>query len=81
MAAMSQEEILQNTRTVVQGLEALKSEHSTIQTALNQSLKELNDSKNDAPLVQEKATIVNKSLDMIQLGIEEAQVCLAYCLL
>ncbi|VDO16699.1 unnamed protein product [Brugia timori] len=30
MAALSQEEILQSTRTVLQGLEALKDEHESI---------------------------------------------------
>lgn len=74
MTALSQEEILQNTKTVVQGLEALKTEHTGIKGTLVQSLAALNDSKEESGLIAEKAAIVDKSLDMIQLGIEEAQV-------
>lgn len=33
MTALSQEEILQSTRTVVQGLEALKDEHESIKVS------------------------------------------------
>lgn len=33
MTALSQEEILQSTRTVVQGLEALKEEHEAIKVS------------------------------------------------
>lgn len=77
MTALSQEEILQNTRSVMQGLEALKSEHSSIQSTLNVSLGALKEKKEEATLIEEKASIVDKSLDMIQLGIEEAQVMMA----
>lgn len=73
-AASSQEEILQNTRTVVQGLEALKSEHNSIRNGLLQSLSVLKDRNEETSLIEGKALIVEKSLETIQLGIEEAQV-------
>lgn len=76
-AASSQEEILQNTKTVVQGLEALKNEHQTISNSLLQSLaavKQKTAEDNSTSMIEDKATIVQKSLETIQLGIEEAQV-------
>uniref|UniRef100_A0A915JQZ6 Kinesin light chain n=1 Tax=Romanomermis culicivorax TaxID=13658 RepID=A0A915JQZ6_ROMCU len=75
--ASSQEEILQNTKTVVQGLEALKSEHHSIRNGLLQTLSVLKEKNEESSLIQEKAGIVDKSLEMIQLGIEEAQVMMA----
>lgn len=73
-AASSQEEILQNTKTVVQGLEALKSEHNSIRNGLLQSLSVLKERNEETSLIEGKTCIVEKSLEMIQLGIEEAQV-------
>ncbi len=70
MTVMSQEELIVNTKTVVQGLEALKTEHSSI---LN-SLQEVTSHVNSTPLVEEKQHMVKKSLDMIELGLGEAQV-------
>lgn len=70
MTVMSQEELIVNTKTVVQGLEALKTEHSSI---LN-SLQELSSHLNSSPLVEEKQHLIKKSLDMIELGLGEAQV-------
>ncbi|MFH4980396.1 hypothetical protein AB6A40_007105, partial [Gnathostoma spinigerum] len=52
MAALSQEEILQNTRTVVQGLEALKDEHEAIKGTLVNSIQEL--SPEESALIEEK---------------------------
>lgn len=72
MTALSQDEILQNTKTVVQGLEALKEEHQTIKGTLVTSIGALKG--DESSLIEEKAAIVEKNLEMIQLGIEEAQV-------
>lgn len=74
MTALSQEDILQNTKTVVQGLEALKSEHHAIRNGLLQTSTVLKERNEEASFIEEKASIVEKSLEMIQLGIEEAQV-------
>ncbi|XKL66143.1 hypothetical protein PGB90_009563 [Kerria lacca] len=73
MTVMSQEELIVNTKTVVQGLEALKTEHSSI---LN-SLQEVTSHVHSTPLVEEKQHMVKKSLDMIELGLGEAQVMMA----
>ncbi|KRX23638.1 Kinesin light chain, partial [Trichinella nelsoni] len=77
MTALSQEEILQSTKTVVQGLEALKNEHTAIRNGLMHSLSALKERNEEARLVEEKANILGKSFDSLQLGIEEAQVMVA----
>ena len=76
MAALSQDEILQNTKTVVQGLEALKDEHQIIKGTLVSSMGALKGE--ESSLIEEKTSIVEKNLDMLQLGIEEAQVCYSF---
>jgi kinesin light chain len=96
MTQMTQEEIMTNTKTVVQGLEALKNEHNSILNGLTSSLElavsvveraqqavqQQNVSSGgvtsgvvgDASVVEEKKGLVQKSLDMIELGLGEAQV-------
>jgi kinesin light chain len=81
MTAVTQDEIVQKTKTVLQGLEALRSEH----TSILQSLEPLRNAPDDTPvnpLMQEKAALLQKSLDMIKLGLGEAQVrfTLVFCL-
>ncbi|VDO27836.1 unnamed protein product [Onchocerca flexuosa] len=75
MTALSQEEILQNTRTVVQGLEALKDEHESIKGTLVSSIQGLN--ADESALIEEKTHIVDRNLEVLRLGIEEAQVMMA----
>ncbi|KHJ41287.1 Rab5 binding protein [Trichuris suis] len=77
MTALSQEEILQNTKTVVQGLEALKSEHTAIRNGLLHSLSAVKERNEEARVIEEKANMLEKSYDMLQLGIEEAHVMMA----
>lgn len=55
---MTQDEIVANTKTVQQGLEALRSEHVTL----------LGEKDPD------KADIIQKSIENIELGLAEAQV-------
>jgi kinesin light chain len=96
MTQMTQEEIMTNTKTVVQGLEALKNEHNSILNGLTSSLElavsvvekaqqaiqQQNVSSGgvtsggvgDASVVEEKTGLVQKSLEMIELGLGEAQV-------
>lgn len=78
MTQMTQEEIITNTKTIVQGLEALKNEHNSILNGLTASLEMLNTSQvsnpGDASVIQEKTLLVHKSVDMIELGLGEAQV-------
>lgn len=76
MTQMTQEEIMANTKTVVQGLEALKNEHNSILNGLTSSLELTvsNVNSGDCSVVEEKKGLVQKSLDMIDLGLGEAQV-------
>lgn len=80
MTAMSQEDIVSNTKTVIQGLEALRNEHNTILTGLRSSVQAVQQSQQDnkASLVaEEKAQLVQKSLEALELGLGEAQVMVA----
>jgi kinesin light chain len=70
---MTQEEIVSSTKTVSQGLEALRAEHQSILQGLNGSLKAATQEKLDANVIEEKANLIQKSLDMIDLGLGEAQ--------
>ena len=69
MTALSQEDIMTNTKTVVQGLEALKNEHNSILNGLTSALDQQTASEHG-----EKSYLVQKSLDMIELGLGEASV-------
>jgi kinesin light chain len=62
---MSQEDILQSTKTVIQGLEALKNEHGKI---LENILETMQTSTIDKNKIEEKAGLLRKSMDMIELG-------------
>ncbi|KAI6185300.1 Kinesin light chain [Aphelenchoides besseyi] len=75
MAGLGQDEILQSTRTVCQGLEALKEEHESIRATLLSSVESLNN--DEKRTVEDKTKILSKNLDSIQLGIEEAHVMMS----
>lgn len=78
MTSLSQEEIISNTKVVVQGLESLKSEHMQILNSLCNSLKTIKaDAGNDTLLIEDKTALLKKSLDMIDLGMGEAEVGLS----
>jgi len=62
---MSQEDLLQSTKTVIQGLEALKNEHGKI---LGNILESKQSSTADKNKIEEKAGLLRKSMDMIELG-------------
>ncbi|XP_074660410.1 kinesin light chain-like isoform X1 [Tubulanus polymorphus] len=74
MTALSQDEIINNTKTVVQGLETLKNEHNQILNSLFTSMKTIKKENGDTNLVEEKTGILKKSVEMIELGLGEAQV-------
>lgn len=65
MTQMTQDEIVSNTKTVLQGLEALRVEHVSLMTTLGTNVK------------SEKADIVHKNIESIELGLGEAQVMMA----
>lgn len=79
MTQMTQEEIVSNTKTVMQGLEALKNEHSSILHGLTSTMEVANqaDRANMSNVIEEKSGLVRKSIDMIELGLGEAQVMVA----
>ncbi|CAI9734593.1 kinesin light chain isoform X7 [Octopus vulgaris] len=77
MTALSQEDIISNTRTVIQGLETLKNEHNQILYSLLNSMKTIKKENGDTNLVEEKTNILKKSVDSIELGLGEAQVMMS----
>lgn len=80
MAVMTQD-IVTNTKTVIQGLEALRHENRSIHSGLLSSLEAISrDSSQNDPnvrLIEEKATIVQKTIENIELGLTEAEVMIA----
>lgn len=63
MTQMTQEEIVTNTKTVLQGLEALRVEHLSIIAGLTEGKKD-----------PDKTDIIQKNIENIELGLGEAQV-------
>lgn len=75
MTQLTQDEIVSSTKTVISGLESLKLEHHAGLQTLETSLKAVSQESNgDIPLISEKSEILHKSLEMIDIGIEEAKV-------
>ncbi|CAF1320511.1 unnamed protein product [Adineta steineri] len=70
---MSQDDILQSTKSVIQGLDALKNEHGKMLESVVDTIT-TNSSQIDNSKLEEKAGLLRKSMDMIELGIGEAQV-------
>ncbi|KAG9346663.1 hypothetical protein JZ751_006975 [Albula glossodonta] len=65
---LSQDEIVLNTKAVIQGLETLRGEHAQLLTSLLDCAP---------PAAQEKSGLLRKSLEAIELGLGEAQVIIA----
>uniref|UniRef100_A0A1I7YE11 Kinesin light chain n=1 Tax=Steinernema glaseri TaxID=37863 RepID=A0A1I7YE11_9BILA len=72
MTNLTQEDIVNNTRTVLQGLEALKMEHVTIEENLERNRSFLE--PEESVLFDEKLSIIRKNMDTLTLAIDEAQV-------
>lgn len=70
---LSQDEMLCRTREVMQGLEALRSEHQAILEGLMGTLRCLKQTQ-EGRGVEEKTVMIQRSLEMIELGLSEAQV-------
>lgn len=70
---LSQDEIISRTKQVIQGLEALKQEHHSILEGLLGTLRCLKQDE-EGVLVEEKSHMIRKSLEMLELGLSEAQV-------
>jgi len=73
--AMTQEEIISSTKTVVQGLETLRVEHHQVLNGLQASADNDKPGNISTGLVDEKMSLLKKSVDMIELAMGEAQVC------
>ncbi|XP_056151187.1 kinesin light chain 1 isoform X2 [Lampris incognitus] len=73
---LSQDEIISRTKQVIQGLEALKQEHHSILDGLLGTLRCLKQEE-EGVLVEEKSHMIRKSLEMLELGLSEAQVMMA----
>jgi len=65
---MPRDEILRKTKAVSQVLEALSSEH-------RQTLSSLQSSSDAPPTGDGKIGMLTKSLEQLELGVSEAQVC------
>ena len=77
MTMISQDEIVSNAKTVTKGLEALRQEHESILGGIK-GAQELSDPENqENSLIQEKVTLIQRSLEMIELGLGEAHVMAA----
>lgn len=74
---LSQDEIISRTKQVIQGLEALKQEHHSILDSLLGTLRCLKQDE-EGVLVEEKSHMIRKSLEMLELGLSEAQVRLYF---
>ena len=74
MTMISQDEIVANAKTVTKGLEALRTEHETILGGIKASLATVEQEEEGAEgsLIQEKCGLMQRSLDMITLGLGEA---------
>ncbi|XP_010784463.1 LOW QUALITY PROTEIN: kinesin light chain 2 [Notothenia coriiceps] len=66
---LSQDDIVLNTKAVMQGLETLRGEHAQILNSLLDCAQ--------PPAAQEKSGLLRKSLEAIELGLGEAQVIIA----
>lgn len=74
MTSLSQEDIMSNTKTVIQGLDTLKNEHHQILNGLLTTMKTIKKESGETNLMEEKTNILKKSLETIELGLSEAQV-------
>lgn len=71
---LSPEELVRQTRQVVQGLEALRAEHHGLAGHLAEALAGKGP-VTGLELLEEKQQVVSHSLEAIELGLGEAQVC------
>ena len=81
MTMISQDEIVSNAKTVTKGLEALRQEHESILGGIKGSLETQQQQETavveENSLIQEKCSMIQRSLEMIELGLGEAHVMAA----
>ena len=73
---ISQDEIVHNAQSVMKGLEALRLEHQTLLGGLKSTPITLDD-ESALMAQQEKSSMLERSLEMIDLGLGEAHVMAA----
>jgi len=71
---MSQEEIVSSTKTVVQGLETLRVEHHQVLNGLQATSETTHVDTSAVDLIEEKMSLLKKSIETIELAMGEAQV-------
>ncbi|XP_061699234.1 kinesin light chain 1 isoform X1 [Syngnathoides biaculeatus] len=69
---LSQDEIISRTKQVIQGLDALKQEHRSILDGLRRLKRD-----EEGAAAEEKTRVIRESLEMLELGLGEAQVTMA----
>jgi len=74
---ISQDEIVHNAHSVMKGLEALRLEHQTLLGGIKSSISSASDDDSLVTAQQEKCTMLERSLEMIDLGLGEAHVMAA----
>lgn len=74
---ISQEEIVINAQTVTKGLEALRAEHQSLLSSLKTVATPSDEQADNEANRNEKASLLEKSLEMIDLGLGEAHVMAA----
>ena len=74
---ISQEEIVYNAQTVTKGLEALKLQHQSILGGLKSGRPEAAEDESLILSQLEKSSLLERSLEMIDLGLGEAHVMAA----
>ena len=75
---ISQDEIVSNAKTVTKGLEALRQEHQAILGGIRTSLGAVDlGPEGENSLITEKCALMERSLEMIELGLGEAHVMAA----
>lgn len=70
--AISQEEIVSNAQTISKGLEALRQEHQSMLGGIK--AKTASAEAAEDRILAEKCSLIEKSLEMIDLGLDEAYV-------
>lgn len=79
---MTRGDVISNTKTVIQGLEALKIENITLLDSIRSALKNAPNNGSSLEranymLMQEKAAIIEKSVGSIEMGLSDAQVMIS----
>ncbi|ESN97320.1 hypothetical protein HELRODRAFT_114226 [Helobdella robusta] len=80
MGALSQEEIISNTRTVIQGLDSLRLEHHQLLNNLlsMNGIADKNFHNINNNIVEEKINMLKKAIEAIDLAIGEAQMMVSF---